>query len=80
MKLFKKKVKTQELKSSNFEPKEIKVSMPVSSFKFFSIQVNWFSRHLKDNPRIKENPKQFKGLIEEISIEENQFCWLVVLR
>ncbi len=79
MKLFKKKIKTQ-LKSSEFEAKQLSVSMPVSSFKFFSIQVNWFSRLLRDNQKIKENPNKFKNLIQEVSEKKNEICWLVIYK
>ena len=70
------KLSKENLKRALFNPREIKIQNPLNTFAFYSIEVNWFSKHTKDNSNIVRNPEKFKSKIEELKSFE--FSWIVI--
>lgn len=83
MNLLKRKLKKKELKNqiqNDFVPRELRIQMPLNSFKYYSIEVNWFSRMTSKNPEISKNPHKFLNQIESVSESKNEISWLVIMK
>ena len=63
------------LNKTLFIPRELKVSTPLNSFNFYSIEVNWFSRKTKDNSNIIKNPENYINSIDVL--KDFEFSWIV---